>query len=87
MIPFTNPPLGEDLSSEDLEAFTSLTGIYAGASQAVGFMIYLGQILSETGFKEIREDVYPLVKKSLHGLCHPRVLTGLAIVMWFTAKV
>lgn len=50
----------------------------------MGFVIHLGKVLAETGFREIREEVYPFVKDSLR---HPRVLMGLAIVMWFTAKV
>ena len=87
MVPFSNPPLGADFSSEDLEMFSSLQKRYAKASKAVGFVIHLGAILLETGFKEIREKQYPFVKASLQGLCHPRVLTGLAIVLWFTSKV
>lgn len=87
MIPFTNPPLGEDLSSDDLEAFSSLPSVYSSASQSVGFVINLGHVLADSGFKEIRDEVYPFIKESLHGICHPRVLMGLAIVMWFTTKV
>ena len=58
MVPFSNPPLEEDHSSEDLEVFSSLQRKYAGVSNAVGFIIHLGKILTESGFKEIREDCF-----------------------------
>ena len=87
IIPFADPPLSQDLSAEELEVFSSLPGIFEQASRAVGFIIHLGHVLKAVGFGEIRTQVYPFVKDTLGGVCHPRVLMGYAIMLWFTYKV
>lgn len=87
MIPFSDPPLGEDLSTEDLQVFSSLPNLYIEASRSVGFIIRLGDVLKESGFQEIRTDIYPFVKTSLQGHCHPRVIMGYSVMLWFTYKV
>ena len=76
IIPFSNPPPGEDLSSEDLELFASLPSVFNEASRSVGFLIQLGYKLKDEGFEEIRNEIYPFVKETLHGHCHPMVLMG-----------
>jgi hypothetical protein len=86
MIPFSDPPLG-DSSAAELEIFASLQEKYSEASRAVGFVIHLGKELRDTGFQEIITEIYPGVRDSLQGLCHPRVLMGLATLMWFIKKV
>ena len=87
MIPFCDPPIGGDLSAEELEIFSSLPRLYTEASRSVGFMIQLGNSLQETGFDEIRRDVYPFVKQALQENCHPRVMMGYSIMLWFTYNV
>lgn len=67
--------------------FATLNGVFAEASRAVGYIIHLGHLLKESGFVEIRTNVYPFVKGALGGLCHPRVIMGYAIMLWFTYKV
>ena len=87
IIPFSDPPLGQDLSVEELEVFSSLPDIFERASHSVGFIIQLGHEIKERGFDEIRREMYPFVKNALGGVCHPRVIVGYAIMLWFTYKV
>lgn len=87
MIPFCDPPIGGDLSAEDLEVFSSLPRLYTEASHSVGFIIQLGNILQETGFDEICRNVYPFVKECLQEHCHPRVMMGYSVMLWFTYNV
>lgn len=87
IIPFSEPALGEDLSTDELEVFSSLPNVMREASRAVGFIIHLGHVLKESGFEEVRRDIYPFVKGTLSGLCHPRVIMGYAVMLWFTYKV
>jgi hypothetical protein len=78
IIPFSDPPLGQDLSAEELQVFATLNDVFAEASRAVGYIIHLGHLLKESGFVEIRTNVYPFVKGALgglssqsnYGLCH-----------------
>ena len=84
MIPFCDPPIGRDLSAEELETFSSLPSLYTEASRSVGFIIRLGNSLQETSFGEIRQDIYPFVNQCLQEHCHPRVMMGYSIMFWFT---
>ena len=67
--------------------FSSLPQRYRQASSAAGFIIHLGHVFKESGVSAIRRDVYPFVKSALRGLCHPRVLMGYAVMLWFTDQV
>lgn len=86
MIHFHNPPLGDSLSSDDLEMSSSLPKKYADASRAVGFVIHMGNELCETGFDEIRHDFYPYVRDTLQSLCHPRIILGFPQSCGFQSK-
>ena len=87
IIPFQNPPLGKDISAENLAVLSSLDEKFYEASRAVGFLISLGNILTKEGFDEIRTEFHPLVSEHLKEFCHPRIIFGYSTLLWFTSKV
>ena len=87
MIEFFDPPIGTNVTTEDMELFSSLPKLFHAASSSVGFVIKLHMMLEQQGFEEICCRHVPVVQSALEGNSHPRVVIGYATLLWFTHQV
>lgn len=75
------------ISEQEQEEWDCICEKMQEASSFVGNAIKLGSLLDNEGFGQIRAEYVPMLQDVLGDQCQPRVISGYATVLWFTAKV